>query len=120
MAVASREIPRETWGAYFDEYSKTLVTSEVTLEVAGADIGDQIAAERLVLTGITYDDEDDVLVVGLNAPGGDAEEYEHIIQSPQQIQVATLDDGETTFDVADAEQHQHLIHIRPVEPLPPG
>jgi hypothetical protein len=92
----------------------------VTLEISGKDVGDQIAAERLVLTGITYDDKDDILVVGLDAPGGSPEEYEHIIQSPQQISSVELDGGGTTFDVDDAEGNQHLIHVRPVASLPPA
>jgi hypothetical protein len=120
MAVATQEITRESWREYFDEFSKTIGTTEVTIEVAGRDIGAQIAAERLVLTGITYDSKDDLLVVGLDAPGGSPEEYEHMISGPQQIYVAATDDGETTFDVTDAEGHHHLIHIKRVPPLPPA
>jgi len=41
-----------------------------------------------VLTGITFDHKDDVLVIGLDAPGGDPEEYEHLIEHPQRILVA--------------------------------
>jgi uncharacterized protein DUF5335 len=92
----------------------------VTIEIAGEDLGDQIAAERLVLSGISFDDKDDILVVGLDAPGSDREEYEHMIASPKRIMSATLDNGETTFDVEDDEGRQHLIHIRPVQPLPPA
>lgn len=120
MAVATQEIARNTWREYFDEYSRTMGTVEATIEIAGRDLGDQIAAERLVLTGITYDDKDDILVVGLDAPGGAGEEYEHIIDGPQQIYVATEDDGETTFDVTDQERHQNLIHLRAAEALPPA
>jgi hypothetical protein len=120
MAVDSQEIARAAWREYFDEFSRTVGTAEVTLEIAGSDIGDQIAAERLLLTGITYDDKDDIVVVGLDAPGGDPEEYEHIIDAPQQIYVATTDDGEMTFDITDGEGRQHLIHVQPVEALPPA
>jgi hypothetical protein len=119
MAVATQDIPREAWREYFDEYSKTMGTTEATIEVAGRDIGDQIAAERLVLTGITYDSKDDVLVIGLDAPGGSPEEYEHMIAAPQTIQVAIEEDVETTFDVVDEEGHQHLLHLRPAPALPP-
>jgi hypothetical protein len=119
MAVASQEIARTSWREYFDEFSRTIGTAEVTIEVAGRDLGDQIAAERLVLTGITYDDKDDVLVVALDT-GGSRDEYEHMIDSPQKIYVATLDNGETTFEVTDGEDHQQLIHVRPAEALPPA
>jgi Family of unknown function (DUF5335) len=118
MADVSEDIPRDAWRAHFDEFSRTAGASEVTLEVAGPDVGDQIAAERLTLTGITYDDKDDILVVGLDAPGGSVEEYEHIVSEPRQIQVATLSDGETTYDVTDSEGRQHLIRVRPAPELP--
>jgi Family of unknown function (DUF5335) len=116
MAGTSQELARASWREYFDELSRTLGTVEVTVEVAGRDVGDQIAAERLVLTGITYDDKDDVLVVGLDSP----EEYEHIIDAPQQVYVATRDDGLTTYEVTDAEGRQHLIHVKQAEALPPA
>jgi hypothetical protein len=118
MAAQSEEIPRENWRTHFDEFSKTTGTAEVTIEIAGSDIGDQIAAERLVLTGITYDDKDDIVVVAVHAPGADREDYEHIIDTPQQIQVTTLD-GEWTFDVVDGEDRQNLIHVRLADELPP-
>lgn len=43
-----------------------------------------------------------------------------MIDAPQQIYVATLDDGETTYEVTDAEGREHLIHIRPASALPPA
>jgi hypothetical protein len=120
MASASQEIARDTWRAYFDEFSRTIGTAEVTIEVAGLDVGDQIAAERLVLDGITYDDKDDIVIVAVNAPGSAREDYEHNVNGPQQIFFATLDDGATVFDVTDSEDRKHLISVRPAGALPPA
>jgi hypothetical protein len=121
MASETQELPRETWTSYFDEFSKNLGTIEATIEVAGRDLGDQIAAERLVLTGITFDHKDDVLVIGLDAPGGDPEEYEHLVEHPQRILVAPgRAPEEMAIDVEDAEQHQHIIRLELPEALPPG
>lgn len=50
-----------------------LDTVEGTVGVIGRDVGDQIADERQVLTDITYDDRDDALIVGLEAPDSDVE-----------------------------------------------
>ena len=69
MPTTTQEIARETWRQYFDELSRTLGTVAATVEIVGPDIGAQVAADRLVLTGITYDDRDDVLVGGLDPPG---------------------------------------------------
>jgi hypothetical protein len=122
MAGETQELPRETWTPYFDELSKHLGTTEATIEVSGRDLGNQIAAERLVLTGITFDHKDDVLVIGLDAPGGDPEEYEHLVEHPQRILVAPggVPGAELAIDVQDAEQHQHIIRLELPEALPPA
>src|SRR4051794_34819492 len=83
MATSTQELPRETWRPYFDQLSKVLGTVEATVEVIGPDIGAQIEAERLVLTGITYDDRDDVLVIGLDAPGEPEEDLERMVDHPR-------------------------------------
>jgi hypothetical protein len=120
MSTATTEIPRDSWRGYFDEFSKALPTVEATIEVVGPDVGDQIEAERLVLTGITYDNKDDILVVGLDAPGGSPEELQHIIYGPQTI-LATggAEEGELlVFDVMDGEGRQHLLRIENAPRLP--
>jgi hypothetical protein len=73
-----------------------------------------------VLEGITYDDKDDIVVVAVNAPGSPREDYEHNVNGPQQIFLATLDDGATIFDVTDSEDRKHLISVRPAGALPAG
>jgi Family of unknown function (DUF5335) len=119
MAAEAQEIPRPAWREYFDEFSKTMGATEATIEITGPDVGDQIAADGVAVTGITYDDKDDILVVALDAPGGSPEEYEHMIDSPQEI-YAAADEDETTFDVKDPEGRQHLIRLKPVPALPPA
>ena len=118
MAVVTQEIPQDVWRRYFDEFSKTMGTLEATVEIAGQDLGAQIAAERLVLTGLTYDDRDDVLVIGLDAPGGLREEYEHLVDHPQRILVATGGGVETAIDIEDGESRQHIIRMEHAPALP--
>ena len=76
-------------------------------------VGDQIEAERLHLTGITYDDGDDIVVIGLDAPGGTKEEAERVIYDPRTIYLATEDGGAATFDIEDAEGHKTLVRLEP-------
>jgi hypothetical protein len=94
--TTTQTLPRDTWTTYFDK-----------------DIGDQISADHLVLTGITYDHKDDIVVFGVDAPGGDPEEYEHVVAQPQTIMVATGDpDGPPlVIDVEDAEGHRHIARL---------
>jgi hypothetical protein len=117
--ATTQEIPREVWRPYFDELSRTLGTVEATVEVAGNDLGAQIEAERLVLTGLTYDDKDDVFVIGLDAPGGDPEELEHLVESPEHVYVAATEGAEMAIDIEDGE-HKTIIRLERPPALPPA
>lgn len=114
---STQELTREAWRPYFDELSRHLGTLEATVEVAGQDIGDQIAAEGLVLSGITYDDRDDVLVIALEALGERAA-FEHMVQHPQRIYIATGEGAELIVDVEDAGGHQTLVTLDRPAALP--
>ena len=122
MTTNTQELPRETWRPYFDELSKTLGTVEATVEVVGRDLGAQIEAERLVLAGISYDDRDDVLVIGLGAPGKPQEDLEHLVDHPRRIMIATSEapPEEMTIDVEDGEGHKTIVHVERPPALPAG
>jgi hypothetical protein len=120
MAAITLEIPREAWRLYFDELTTMLGTVEATVEVVGRDIGDQIEAERHVLMDMTYDDEADAILVGLDAPGPPAERIEHRIEQPQRVMVATGEPPplEVTYDIEDGAGHQWLIRLERPPALP--
>jgi hypothetical protein len=120
MSNTTQEIHRDAWQQYFDTLAKVLPTAEATVEVVGRDIGDQFVGERVLLAGISYDHKDDVLVIGLDTPGGLPEEVEHLVYHPQRVMVTGLDDGSTAIDVEDAEQHQTIIRYSEVPALPGG
>jgi hypothetical protein len=117
MPTTTQELPRESWQGYFDTLSRTLPATNVTVEVAGKDLGAQVEASEVSLTGITYDRKDDVLVVGLDAPGGQREELEHLVEHPRQIFVAT-DATRTAIDIVDGEDRQTIIRMAPAQALP--
>ena len=119
MTATTEEIPREAWREYFDTLAKVLPTVEATVEVVGRDLGDQFIGERVVLAGISYDDKDDVLVIGLDTPGGLPEETEHLVYNPQRVMVTGLDDGSTAIEVEDSEGHQTIVRYAEVPALPP-
>jgi hypothetical protein len=53
--MQTRDIPREQWLRFFDDFSKNHEGWVVTLEVVGIDIGDQREASGLPLVGISAD-----------------------------------------------------------------
>jgi hypothetical protein len=119
MAAHTEQLPREAWRPYFDELSKHLGTVEATVEVAGRDLGAQIEAEHLILTGMSYDNKDDVMVIGLDSPGGIREEYTHMVQHPQRVMVATGEDMPMSIDIEDDEAHQTIVRLE-IPPALPG
>jgi hypothetical protein len=120
MAPTTQELPRQAWRPYFDELSKTVGTVKATVEVDGQDLGTQVAAHDMVLTGLTYDDRDDIMVIGLDAPGGQKEEFEHMVDHPQRIFVATGEGADMAIDIEDGEHHQTIIRIERPQELPPA
>src|ERR1700760_2725850 len=80
MTITTQEIPRQAWRSYFDELTEVLGTVEATVEVVGRDLGDQFADARQILTDITYDDHDDAIIVGLEAPDSEVERIEYVIE----------------------------------------
>jgi Family of unknown function (DUF5335) len=114
MAPSTREIPRPEWSGYFDSFSRDLDELVATLEVVGEEIGAQTEAENARLLGITYDDKDDILVIGLDPIGGITEELERIVDKPQAIFLETDDEqGTLTFDVEDREGQKTLLRLAP-------
>jgi hypothetical protein len=113
MATTTREIPHSEWRGYFDDFSRDLRDLVARVEVAGRDVGAQVEAERPLLTGITYDDGDDIVVIGLDAPGGIQEDLERIVYHPKKIYVAEEEGGVTIFDIEDSEQVQTLVRLEP-------
>jgi hypothetical protein len=114
----TNELPRDGWRAYFDDLSRGLATMQATVEIEGPDLGAQVQAEGLVLSGISYDDRDDILVVGLS-PGGPTESLEHLVSSPQRIWVASSDGIlPSTIEVEDADGQRTLVHLQAAPALP--
>jgi Family of unknown function (DUF5335) len=111
MAVETREIPRSEWRTYFDDFSRDLPDLVASVEILGAEVGAQTEAERPRLIGITYDDGDDILVIGLDARGEQLEDLEHIVDHPQKIEVAAEEGQPTVFDITDSEQTQTLLRL---------
>jgi len=112
------ELQRDRWRAYFDELSRTLTTTRATVEIEGPELGAQVEAEGLLLNGISYDDRDDLLVVGLSA-GGPAELLEHLVSSPQRIQVESSGGIlPSSIDVEDEAGERTLVRLQAASALP--
>ncbi len=83
------------------------------MEVAGLGLGDQIVAEWVPVTGLSYDPKDDVVTVTLK-------DYEHLIRNPKRL-VATAEGADlVSLLVEDGEGTEHIVRFREPLALPPA
>lgn len=121
MSQITQEVPRDGWRSFFDDLSRGLKTVEATVEVDGPEIGAQIEAEHLVLTGVSYDSGDDIFVIGLDAPGGDPEELERVIDHPQRIFVeGEFPESGMAIAIEDAGGNRTIVTLERPPELPPA
>ncbi len=111
-------LEKSTWEEYLNHFSKALGACLTEVEVAGLDVGDQIEAEWIVLSGISYDPKDDIVVVDMVSK--DDENFEHIIRKPVELVVQEDVDGVKSLTVVDADDHKQIIHLKKPLALPPA
>lgn len=92
----TREIPREEWQGFLDDFSKRHEGESVTVKVLAGEMGDQTVVGHWPLKGITYDGETGSLdaitvIAGDERPTHD---LNHIVPSPSRVLLAESDDGE--------------------------
>jgi hypothetical protein len=103
-----RQLARPSWQGYFDHVSKTLGAQRVEIEVTGVGLGDQVAADWIPLTGLSYDPKDDLLIVFCDG-------LQHQIQHPHRIDIDREFDWLHSIDAVDAEGNHHIVRLK--EPL---
>ena len=79
------QLPKERWEDFFDDLSASNGGRRpVDIEVAGPNVGDQIAAHNLSLNGMTYDRKSDTFYIYSD---GEGDGLDHAIYHPQEIWV---------------------------------
>ncbi len=98
MAPTTREIPREEWREYFDDFSSGLATTLASIEVTGPD---------------------DIVVIALDSEGDEPGELERTVSEPQKIYVEE-ENATTVLDIEDSEGNKTLVRMEPAAQLPPA
>jgi peptidoglycan hydrolase-like protein with peptidoglycan-binding domain len=114
------ELPREAWHDFFEDVTKEHEPSDVTVEVLGLDLGDQLEAEKLPLAYLEYDPKDDEFIVGV---GGRDGRYpvvlDHAVHGPQKILVDNRVPAlVTAVEVADGDGQQTIVTLQSRPELP--
>jgi hypothetical protein len=111
MAISKLE--KAAWQPYFDRVSKLLGgTKRAEVEVVALNLGDQIEAEWLPLTGIVYDPKDDLIEVLL-------EDLDHLIYRPRQVFIDQEAVLLKSVEVIDESGVRQIIKLRDPLALPP-
>jgi hypothetical protein len=91
--MATREIPRAEWPAFFDSFSRQHEGWLSTIEVLGPDVGAQVETRERPLVGITADlkgPEDTISIM----IGAEADEHvDHVIRAPSSVQLKETPEG---------------------------
>lgn len=107
MQTKTRKLDKKEWRTYFDNASKHLALTRVTVIVSGLDLGVQTEAERLILNGITYDPGSDALEV-------QAGDLRHRIQRPEAIFVQESNGGTLVCcEIKDGDGREQIIELEP-------
>jgi hypothetical protein len=109
--MATVNIDRGRWRAYFDDMARVTRGNQVYVETGALHLGQQAGAEWLPLTGITYDPKSDVLDV-ITDP------IDHMIHHPSAISVDYDSQGLHNVAVIDSEGNQQVIRLKEPMPLP--
>lgn len=109
-------IPRDEWTGFFDNLSRKQEGWEVTLEVFGPDIGDQVEERRMFLAGVTAELADNKgnrgdkieIMVG----GKPSAHVTHTITAPTQVDLQQTDLGvDSTLRIKSADGTTTLMHL---------
>lgn len=112
MADDNEELPRDEWQAALDELTAAHEHTEVTVEIIGRPLGDQIEAEKLPLVYIEYDYKDDVVIVAVASRDGEDPVLRHMINHPRNIYVHPPDPKEAqALDVVAEDGTQTLVTL---------
>ena len=94
--MKTREIPRNEWTSFFDNLSRRREGWEVTLEVFGLDIGDQVEERHMCLTGLTAEvsnkaDRGDKIEIMMG--GKPSAHVTHVITAPTRVDLQQTELG---------------------------
>ena len=110
MPVTTPEQRRE-WATLTERLSADHAGHDVTIEVLDPEGGDNSMVERLPFEGITYDHQDDVVVISV---GGSSPRYpvvlRHLVRHPEEIMFDLIPQG-AALKITDASGNTTLVSL---------
>ena len=111
--MATREIKRDEWREFFDSFSKQHQGWLVTIEMLGADLGDQVEVRQLPLEGITVETSDGNETQIETIAGEKPDSHiSHTVTSPKRIWLKRTDEGADEALEIESEENTVLLRFR--------
>ncbi|HEX9422937.1 MAG TPA: DUF5335 family protein [Pyrinomonadaceae bacterium] len=110
--MKTREIPRNEWTRFFNNLSRRQEGWQVTLEVFGADIGDQVEERNLFLAGVTAEVADKGDQIEIMMGGKPSGHVTHMIAAPILVELQQTDLGvDSALQIKSADGITTLLHL---------
>lgn len=99
----AREIIRDEWIPFFNEFSRRHARWLVTLEMLGPELGAQIEGRSVRFEGINADLKDGESVVTIDVGESADNRLSHAIRHPRRVWVGLCQTAKGTFETLDIE-----------------
>lgn len=110
--MKTREIPRDEWTRFFDNLSRRREGWEVTLEVFGPEIGDQVEERHMRLAGVTAELADKGDKIEIMMGGKPSHHVTHVITAPTRVDLQQTDLGiDAALLIKSADGTTALLHL---------
>jgi hypothetical protein len=112
VPMKTREIPRDEWTRFFNNFSRRQEGWQVTLEVFGMDIGDQVEQRHLFLAGVTAEVADKGDEIEIMMGGKSSGHVTHMIAAPILVELQQTDLGiDSALQIKSADGTTTLLHL---------
>jgi len=110
--MKTRVIARDEWPRFFDNLSRRQEGWEVTLEVFGPDIGDQVEERHMFLAGLAAEVADKGDRIEIMMGGKPSSHVTHMITAPTQVDLQKTDLGvDSALQIKSADGTTTLLHL---------
>jgi hypothetical protein len=115
--MLTREIARDEWIRFFDDFSAQHEGWIITLEMLGSDLGDQEEVDGLPLVGISADLKDRADRVEIMAGGRPDADITHFIEAPQRVWFKpSLGVGDEALEIDSRDGIKRILRFQRVPP----
>ncbi len=108
--MPTREIPREQWRSFLDDFSRKHQGQKATVEVLGQNQGDQHEADDLTFVGISADEKAGENVIAVMVGDQPDRHEQRLINKPARVRVR--DEGQkASLEIEEADGPKTLVRF---------